>query len=423
MKKLLPLLFLCYASQNIMAITPLGMFAPYDINIKLKKPAAHNIQINFLEEHSFNIKGYATNEKEDEIFTVDPLQIYEKQQNLISMYQGIDTTNAKLPQLLDSIASGAGGGVSNYQNGLFTPTGKLSCNQFAANVTYGLDHFVYLSAYLPFYSAALTVLAWNYTGNNTLFAGEAIQQEIIASFSQDAQKYFDLNINSWKQHGIGDLTLLAEWQRDFPQLRRTVLKSVQANLRIGISIPTAARTNEHIIMPIPFGADGVITIPFGGGLGIALGEIAEIGFSGQFWYLWNTEKLRRIKTFPTQTTLLFPTLTETYKESAIWQNFNLHAQLFTPCKRFSFKAVYQHWKKQKDTLIPIDANFNFEVVNSALSSEEASRHDIFFVIAYSPKQEDFSKVIPQLELFAKATFGGTRAAIASTLGAQLSLIF
>ncbi len=423
------------------ASAPLGMFAPYDINIRLKKPGENNWQFNVLGEKSYKVQGYATNSSayalpglgltanEDVTLQVNALQIYEPLQNIVSMYQGFDSSGSMVQtittpftQLLDSIAGGPGGGVSSLGAGLYRPTGNLSCGQIAFGLTYSFGQGFYVSTYLPVCFAQLSNVCWNYAGSNLLFSEEKIQTELIDLFSQDAQTYFDLHVGNWKQQGLGDLAFIAEWQRDFPQ-RRLVLRNVQANVRLGITIPTAKAANQHLIMPVPFGADGAVSIPFGGGLGLSLGNIAELGFSGQFWYFCSNEKLRRVKTFPTQTSLLFPIVTNTFKEFAILQNFNLYAQLFTYSKRLSAKVLYQHWRRQKETLQTFSNEFNFEVVNSAQPIDEVTQHQIAMFGIYSPNRGDFERIIPQLEIFWKGAFGGTRAAIASTFGAQFSLIF
>ncbi|HSW75958.1 MAG TPA: hypothetical protein VLG50_02875 [Candidatus Saccharimonadales bacterium] len=427
-KRFLALCFLIHIHTAHTA-APLGLFVPYDINIKLKKPAIHNWQAHILGEKSYKVRGFATDCAEEETFKVNVLQIYEPVQNVVAMYQGFDTNgipiqtlNTPFTQLLDSIAGGPGGGVSNLENGLFQPSGTLSCGQVALGTTYSFANSFYVSAYLPICFARLCNVHWQYLGNNTLFSGEKIQQELVDSFTQDLEKYFDLRIGGWKQSGLGDLTVLLEWQQDFPQ-RRQILKNVQGNIRIGLSFPTSAKTNEHVIMPVPFGADGAVSLPFGGGLNLKLSSIAEVGFSGQFWYFWSNHKLRRIKTFPTQTTLLLPTLTPTFKQFAFLQNFNLFAQFFTPNQRYSLKAFYQYWRKQKDILTPVKIGFTPEVVNSALNIDEVTRHDIVLLAAYTPLRGDYQCVIPQFEIFWKSSFKGMRAAIASTYGAQFSLIF
>jgi hypothetical protein len=415
--------------QKLNAATPLGMFAPYDINIKVKKPAHGNLQFNLLGEKSYNVHGYATNAREDQTFFVNPLQIYEPLQNVVSMYQGFDDNGASVQtittpftQLLDSIAGGPGGGVSNGACGLLIPTANLSCGQIAGGLTYGLGQGFYISAFLPFCFAKLCNINWKYVGQNALFAEEQIQTELIDAFTQDALTYFDLNVGNWSQRGLGDLTFLAEWQRDFPQ-RRLVLRNVQANIRIGISLPTAAPVNQTLIFPIPFGGDGAVGIPFGGGLNLTLGGIGEIGFSGQFWYFCSNERPRRIQTFPTQTSLLLPVITQTYKEFAIVQNFNLFGQIYSTSKRFSAKGVYQHWRRQKEKVIPLNMQYNFDVANATASIDEFTRHQFSIFGIYSPIRGDFKRMIPQFEVFWKGSFGGTRAAIASTYGAQFSLIF
>ena len=422
-------LFIFINLSQLRATTPLGMFAPYDINIKLKKPATGNLQFNLLGEKSYKVQGYATDSREDVTILVNPLQIYEPAQNLVSMYQGFDNNGAVIQtistpftELLDSIAGGPGGRVISFQNGVFFPTADLSCGQISPSLIYGLGQGFYIGAYLPLCFAKLENITWTYLGANALFAEEKIQTELINSFSQDACTYFNLNVGNWTQRGLGDLTILAEWQRDFPQ-RRLVLRNVQANIRVGISLPTAAAANENIIFPVPFGADGAVGFPFGGGLSLTLGGIGEVGFSGQFWYFCSNEKPRRIKTFPTQTSLLFPVVTPTYKEFAILQNFNLYGQIYSVSKRFSAKGVYQHWRRQKDTLLPADPIYNFDVANSTQSIEELTRHQFSVFGIYSPVRGDFKRIIPQFEIFWKGAFGGTRAAIASTYGAQFSLIF
>lgn len=416
-------------SPFLHAATPLGLFAPYDINIKLKKPATGNWEWSLLGEKSYNVHGYATNATEDTTFLVNVLQIYEPIQNIVSMYQGFDDTGATVQtlttpftELLDSIAGGPGGGVSNGQNGLYVPCGTLSCGQFATGITYGFGKGFYLSAFLPMYFAQLSNVSWSYVGNSELFSGAKIQAELVNTFAQDAQDFFDLNVLGWKQYGLGDLTFLAEWQRDFVQ-RRPLLKSVQVNLRLGLSMPTAKKTDQSIIMPVAFGGDGAWGLPFGGGLGLMFADIAECGFSGQFWYYFSNEQCRRIKTFPTQTSLLYPVIANTYKNAAIMQNFNLYGQVFSLCKRFSLKALYQHWRRPSEELIPLNTKINADVVNTAPALDEFTRHQFALFALYSPKQGDFARIIPQLELFWKGSFGGTRAAIASTYGAQFSLIF
>lgn len=427
-KSILCALLLCTITK-LNASTALGMFAPYDINIKMRKPPTGGLQVSLLGEKSYNVHGYATNSREDETFFVNVLQIYEPVQNLVSMYQGYDNNGASVQtlttpftQLLDSIAGGPGGGVSNLENGIFLPSGQLSCGQIAGGLTYGLGQGFYISAFIPFCFAKLSNVNWQYGGTNSLFSEEKIQAELINSFTQDALTYFNLNVGNWTQRGLGDLTILAEWQRDFVQ-RKVVLKNVQANVRIGISLPTAAPVNQSIIFPVPFGADGAIGIPFGGGLNFVLGPLAEIGFSGQFWYFCSNENLRRIQTFPTQTSLLLPIVTETYKEFAIMQNFNLFAQISTVSKRLSLKGVYQHWRRQKEKLFPLNTQYSFDVANSSQSIDELTRHQLSIFGMYSPARGDFKTIIPQFEIFWKGSFGGTRAAIASTLGAQFSLIF
>ncbi len=416
-------------TQILSPLTPLGMFVPYDINMRLKKPAQSHWYFGALGEKSYNVKGYGTDECKEISFLTNPLQIYEAEQNIVSLYQGLDeqgnitqTITSDFTKLLDSIAGGAGGGVSNLENGLFTPVGKFSGGQVAFGTTYALKHNFYVSAYLPAYFVKLDCIDWQYTGTNSLFSGEKIQKELVDSFSQDAQELFNLDINCWSRNGIGDLAFLLEWQQDFPQ-RRQLLKSVQPNIRLGITFPTGKKADEGLIMATPFGADGSVGIPFGGGLGINIAHRAELGFSGQFWYFWSNEKERRIKTFPTQTSLLYPVVTNAVREYSFMQNFNLYGQVYSLCKRFTLKFCYQYWRRGEDVITPSSTKFNHEVVNSDLTLQEQTKHNVILALTYSPLSNDFEKIIPQAQLFWKGAVKGSRSAIASTVGAQFSLIF
>lgn len=408
---------------------PLGLFEPYDINIKLKRPGRKNFYFGIMGEKSYNVKGYATDACEETTTLVNPLQIYETtthpEQNWVALYQSADGRQAlttPFTQLLDSIAGGPGSGVSNKENGLFTPTGKFCVGQAAFSTLYGVGHGIYIGAYLPVYFVKLHNVKWKYAGNNNLFSGEAIQQQMIDTFTQDAKEQFNLDITGWKRHGVGDLTIMAEWQRDFPQ-RRQVLKNVTPNLRLGLSLPTGAKANENVLFPVAFGSDGAFGLPFGGGLGLHLGNHVEIGFSGQFWHYFGHQKCRRVKTFTTQTSLLLPTVTETYREYSFIQNFNLYTQVFSLCKRFSLKGIYQYWRRGEDILTPTDPNLNVSIINTDPKLLEQTRHNVALIFSYSPKRDDFQRVVPQAQLFWKAAVKGMRSALVSTAGAQLSLIF
>ncbi|MBP9764919.1 hypothetical protein KBD08_01125 [Candidatus Babeliales bacterium] len=423
-------LLLCTTHFTVQpSLPPLGMFLPYDINIKMKKPGLRNAQINVLGEKSYKVQGYATDNKEDTTFLVNVLQVYEEKQNIVSMYQGYDingnivqTLTTPFTQLLDSIAGGPGGGVSNLNNGLYTPTANLSCGQFAVSGVYGLGQGFYLSAYLPFYFAKMSNTKWTYSGTNALFSDIAIQQELVDTFAQDALKYFGLHIGNWNTKGLGDLTVLAEWQRDFPQ-RRPTLRNVQANARIGIIVPTALKSCDNVVFPVYFGSNGAVGLPFGGGLSFNLGNVADLGFSAQFWYYWSNEQIRRVKTFATQTTLLFPIQTQTYVQHAIIQNFNLNGSVYSFCKRFQLKGLYQYWRQGRDVLIPFNSSIHADVINSAISLDEKTRHQFSLFGIFCPHNEDFKKIVPQFEIFWKVATNGMRDAIASSYGAQLSVTF
>ena len=193
--------FICVATLWFLhtqpSATPYGLFEPYDINIKLRKPGPHHWYLGVLAEKSYNVKGYATDAYEEGTYLVNPMQIYEPVnngvQNAVSMYQDNQATDSSFINLINNIAGGPGGGVSNMQNGLFVPTGKLCVGQAALSAIYGFKHHFYIGAYLPYYFTRLHSVHWKYQGDNTLFSGQELL-DLAKTFQQDAQDLFDLHI-------------------------------------------------------------------------------------------------------------------------------------------------------------------------------------------------------------------------------------
>jgi len=406
---------------------PFGLFLPYDINIMQRKPSHKSRQLVVLTENSYKVRGFATDEKEEETEIVNPLQIYEKHQNFIAMYQSVQpntgsATSSEVLQILDSIAGGPGGGVRFSNKVSLTPTAKFSIGQCSLGFIQGLGKGFYISAYLPVYYAKMTNLSFKFDTSTVLFSDFALQDKITKAFTQDAKQLFGLDICNWKQHHTGDLTLLAEWQRTFAQQRQT-LKSVETNLRVGLSLPTGKAAATNLIMPISFGNEGSWAIPFGGGLSINIAHLLEFGFAAQMEYIFSNEQDRRIKTFNTQSSLLYPSITKTHKEFAIIQNLSLHATLYSRCNRFSLKNIYTYYRKPADIVIPLSPSYNFNVANSAAELDETTLHQYCLCARYHPLSTDFKRAFPQFTAFYKHSFNGMRIAGASTYGFEVSLIF
>lgn len=414
-KKTLLISTLMLAAVGLQA-APLGFLEPYNFMIE-SEPLLQKQkwQWNFLAQSCFDTTSF--NFDGDQ---VNALQIYEPQQDMLGLFQGIGV-DSKFNQLVNSIAGGAGGGVNNSQNGLFTPTGDFSGYQVAFLSSYKFHQNCYFKLSLPVYNLKLANVQWDYTGNNSTFSGQQIEDELVSSFLQDAQNVFDLNLGGWTTSGLGDLALLLDYIGDYPQ-GRTVLRNVRVHARLGLTFPTGLLANENWLMSQPLGSDGSMTMPFGGGLDINLGRYFQCGFRGQFSYIWGNEKLRRVPTFPGQTTLLFPTVMPTFKNHGITQLFDLYGQIYNAVGGLSLKLAYEYYFKSQDSISINQTGYNYNQFQTDLTLEEITRHSMIVLLSFdSAFLEKHDKIHPQIGLFFNVPFNGSLATLASTVGLQMSL--
>ena len=416
MKKNLLCIMVLMTAGSFLQSAPLGFLEPYNFMIESEPLLPkQKWQWNFLAQSCFDTTSF--NFDGDQ---VNALQIYEPQQDMLGLFQGVGV-ESKFNQLVNSIAGGAGGGVNNSQNGLFTPTGDFSGYQVAFLSSYKFHQNCYFKLSLPVYNLKLSNVQWDYTGSNSTFSGQQIEDELVRSFLQDAQNIFDLNLGGWTTSGLGDLALLLDYIGDHPQ-GRTVLRNVRVHARLGLTFPTGLLANENWLMSQPLGSDGSMTMPFGGGLDINLGRYFQCGFRGQFSYIWGNEKLRRVPTFPGQTTLLFPTVMPTFKNHGMTQMFDLYAQIYNAVGGLSLKLAYEYYFKSQDSISINRTGYNYNQLQTDLTLEEITRHSMIVLLSFdSGFLEKYDKIHPQVGLFFNVPFNGSLATLASTVGVQISL--
>ncbi len=408
--------FVVLMTGSVVQSAPLGFLEPYNFMIESEPLLPkQKWQWNFLAQSCFDTTSFNFNGDQ-----VNALQIYEPTQDMLGLFQGVGG-DSRFNQLVNSIAAGAGGGVNNSQNGLFSPTGNFSGYQAAFLSSYKFHHNCYFKLALPVYNLKLSNVQWEYVGNNNSFSGQQIQDELVSSFLQDAQDLFDLNLQGWTTSGLGDLALLLDYIGDYPQ-GRTLLRNVRVHARLGLTFPTGLVANENWLMSQPLGADGSMTMPFGGGLDINLGRYFQCGFRGQFSYIWGNEKLRRVLTFPGQTTLLFPTVMPTFKNHGITQLFDLYVQMYNVVGGVSLKLAYEYYFKSQDSISINRTGYDYNLLQTDLTLEEITRHSMIVLLSFdSAFLEKHDKIHPQVGLFFNMPFNGSLATLASTVGVQISV--
>jgi hypothetical protein len=404
--------------SSVICAEPLGFLEPYNFMVESEPMLRNNkLQWNFLAQASYDVQAF--NEQGDQ---VNALQVYEDQQNIFALYQGLET-ESQFMQLVNGIAGGPGGGGYNTQDGLFTPTGKFEGQQVAFLASYQFHNHCFFKVALPVYKVKLYDVDWSYTGSNETFSGQAVESLLVQNFIQDTYDNFDLSLTGWKRAGLGDLACLLDYIADYPQ-GRSLLRNVRVHFRLGLTFPTGLLGDENKLMAIPFGSDGSVTLPFGGGLDINLARYLQCGFRGQFNYIWGNSKERRIRTFQEQTTLLYPTTISAFKNYGMIQRFDLYVQLYNFVSGISCKCAYEYFKKGQDTISINQVGLNAEVFNLDRSLEEVTLHNMITTISFdSAFLKKYDTIHPQVSLFWNVPFNGSFGIGASTIGAQLALDF
>lgn len=416
MKKKLLIGALTIMGAQLVQTSPLGLLKPYDFMIEPERNiGSSKFQITAMTETGYNNHGYDVDGNK-----VNALQIYEKGQNILGLFQGFGAAS-QFNQTVDALAGGAGGGVNNDQNGLFRPSGNMIASQIALSGSYQFYRDFFIRVHVPVYKIKLDTVTWKYAGNNTTFADAAIEEKLVRNFQDDAKKLFNLDTQGWSETHIGDMACMLDFTRDFPQGRQ-ILRNVRSHLRVGLTLPTGGKSDENQLMSVPLGNDGSVSLPFGGGLDLNLSRYWQFGFRGNFEYFWGHEKKRRVKTFARQTTLLFPQAVDTFKNFGFVQKFNLYGQLFNLVGGCSLKVAYEYTKKSQDSLSVRESGFNYELVNTALDLEEKTSHFVLLMLNHDSGFTQYhGKMHPQFTAFVKIPCNGSYTNLATTFGLQATL--
>ncbi len=347
------------------------------------------------------------------------LRIWSPDQNALKMLYGFPTDSAE-GQLLASLDA-----ADNGVRGHFCVNGNL-------NMLYNVElagryHFCqdfFLGAYLPIRGMELSNVCWADQTLNIEDQDRRVKTLLTNNLFANVAALGGPCLQNWRRTGFGDLVVLLEWQRDFPQ-NKPFLKNARLNGRLGISIPTGLKQNEDLLFAVPFGNDGAMGVVFGGGLDLTIGCFAKAGFDVNLLHLFGNARNRRIKTNVDQTELLLLEKTCAYIDWGLTQEFNLYFQFWQFYKGLSFKMDYQYKRHGEDTISLETQAFSTAIANSAQSLEEWTTHYGIFNLSYdfAYHLDDNARVKPQLSLFAKVPLDGKRAVLFATIGIEAMIDF
>jgi hypothetical protein len=399
-----------------------GMFnwlRPYDTLITPEHIYNCGLQLTLFAEGGLrNAQGF--NECGE---PVNVLQIWDERQNAIAMLEGFppeSPISQKLAQL--DITS------DNGMRGYVKFNGELRLEgAFAVAAHYYFWEHLAVAVYFPFYSMSLSMYPHPLAQDDTSPEAQRIREYLTNNFDQNVFMLGNgLNLTGWKKSGPGDLVILAEWLKDFPQQMRPMLKNVRMVGRFGFNMPTGVRQDENQPFFPPFGYDGTVGVIAGGGLSITLACYMRLGFDVELVYQFSNTRERRIKTYPDQTELLLLQKVCAYRDFGLNQRFNIFAEFYSDyIKELSLKIGYQFFKHNADTLAFSSCDFSASIANTAKSLDESTmqhvminaRYDLARHWPYDPRYK------PYFSLYARLPFKGTNIALIPVLGAVVSVNF
>lgn len=401
-------------ANSIKAMNIVNTMWPYDTLIRPTFNNQRPWQVAFYTEGGFhNAKGF--NEDGE---SVNPLRIWNKQQNALAMLEGFPE-NSAIAQLRTALLD-----CDNGIRGRFDVCGDLQLNfstSFAARFFFANDWS--LGLYLPVYKMRLKDINFVDLTPNLDNLDKLVHTLLTDHLAANVMALGCLDLNPWQRTGVGDLTLLIEWFRDFYQ-NKPFLKCVRVDWRLGLGFPTGLRENENLIFAIPFGYDGAVSLPFGLGLDLTLGTHFKCGVDVQLTQVFGHARTRRIKTDVQQTELLLLQTTPTFKDYGIVQRFNLYVELYQFLYGLSFKVGYQFLKQGDGEFSLKTQAFSNNIANTSPRLEHFTMHHIITKFTYDyGYHRPNARTRPELGLFTRQPFNGKNVALIPTIGFVISIDF
>ncbi len=393
----------------------MNLLRPYDSLIRPMYNNDHRWQVSLWAETGISDKAFNCDN-----CRVNALRIWNCDQDSLAMLDGFSDESVIGQKRIEIDANDDG------IRGNFLVEGNLK-NRFSGMI--GARAFFKdtwsVSAYLPIYAMELDNVCWVDQTKNVSDEDARVKDLLTDNFFTNVESLGNgLDLTGWKRSGVGDLTVLLEWFRDFPQAK-PMLKNVRVNWRAGLGIPTGLRQDPDRVFAIPFGYDGAFSLPFGLGLDLHFAFYLRAGFDVQLTHVFGNTRLRRIKTSDDQTDLLLLEKMEVYKDFGLTQQFNLYAQLYKVFKGFSCLIGYQFIKHGKDEIaLCAGSDFSAATANNAEHLKEWTMHQIVVRADYDIGSHfDEPPIYPRLSLFAQLPFNGKRVAVTSNIGLTLAFDF
>lgn len=398
--------------NTITGLSGMHLTRPYERMLLAERRDPFFLQASMFVEHGYGTTGY-----DDDGHSVNALRIWNNDQNALKMLEGFDPAS-EIGQLRIQIGANDDG-----TRGHFTLRGDLDYRfGIGLGAVASLPCDFSLSAYLSFYQLKLHNVLWENKTLNITADDARVRAYLTDDFFAHVRTLGRLELDGWTRSGIGDLTCMAEWRRNFEQ-KKDFLQNVQLGARIAAIFPTGKKSDEDKIFALAFGNDGAFGGLIGADLLLTVANYLRLGVDVELTHLVSSTRERRIKTHINQTEFLLLQKALALRDYGLTQRFNLSAELHRFFGGLSVKAGYQFLRHGDDTYTVCDNKFSSNVASSAASLQEWTLHNLFLIVSYDGSHDECARTHHYVSAFIKMPFNGQYAVGFKTIGMVFALDF
>lgn len=392
----------------------MNLLSPYDTLIRSRYDVGYRANATWIQEFGFSPIVFGNNGT-----VASPLQLWQCDVNGLAMLKGFPT-NSPITQLYNTLNAN-----DNGTRGHIVLNGRLEnayMSGFTSRIFFHRDWF--FEADLPIYHMRLTDITLCDNTASVTAADLRVKNLFTNQFAEVVNTLGCLNINQWNRTGCGDLTLLMNWFRDFPQ-HKIILRNARVNGRLGLSIPTGRKVDEDALFAFAYGNDGAVGLPFGLGLDLNLIGHVKVGLDVQLIQSFGNVRERRIKTNKDQSDLILLQKTLAYKDFGMIQRLNLYVAADQLAHCLSLSLGYQYWKHGEDRLILCSNAYSNAIANTAESLRDRTYHLLIVNAQYDGATHFCPRygIRPYISAFSRIPFNGKRMLLNHTIGMVVAIDF
>lgn len=361
------MLLTALSCSQLSAFAPVNFFEPRDSLVRLPFIKGRSLHVGAYAEVGASANGYAHDSHNRNI-----LGLYDMEQRSAHMLLNpisIDSGSSEFEKIAGTnVAAGmfdagpAGGGrhfdpVTHQNRGASVFEGDFSGFGLTLHATKGLPWIKLLgdwnlAVYLPVASRRVRNIRIADQTQIPARGGRAIARAGAASlFNQNLRSnmmtLFGQDLSATDVNGVGDVSVFLNWHHG-KVIGDDYFKKLCGFVRVGVSIPTGSESHTQKPFRMPLGNDGAWGLSFSSGVKAEIVENARVGIYFDGMALFDTTKLRRVKTSKYQSEFMLLNSARVRKKHGFTFNATPYLELNHFAGGFSAKLAYQYTQHNKD---------------------------------------------------------------------------